>query len=174
MLTSMLYFYIQYIYIYYTTWEISSANMDFQSANIGRYYTDQQLIAQLRQRAVKRQSNDSQTQQNKWWKTLQFPLVSTEEGCRALCHCDLAVTSVLQLKVTLGPNGDSLTLVSLILTLVSNPYPSTCLMTRTLKIIPTQGHIYTHTHTHARACTRTCTRACANVHTYTDAHVHKA
>ena len=29
MLTSMLYFYIQYIYIYYTTWEISSANMDF-------------------------------------------------------------------------------------------------------------------------------------------------
>ena len=43
-----------YIYIYYMTCEISSANMGFYSANIGRYYMVQQLIAQLHQRAVKR------------------------------------------------------------------------------------------------------------------------
>ena len=34
---------------YYTTREIWSANMGFESANIGWYYTVQQLIAQLRQ-----------------------------------------------------------------------------------------------------------------------------
>ena len=32
---------------YYTTCEISSANMGFWGANIGRYYTGQQLIAEL-------------------------------------------------------------------------------------------------------------------------------
>ena len=35
-----------YIYIYYMTRKISSANMGFWSANIQRYYTVQQLIAQ--------------------------------------------------------------------------------------------------------------------------------
>ena len=46
--------------VYYTTCEISSANMGFYSANIGRYYMAQQLIAQLRQRAVKRQLNTTE------------------------------------------------------------------------------------------------------------------
>ena len=46
-----------YIYISYTTCKTSSANMGFRSANIQRYYTVQQLIAQLPQRAVKRQLN---------------------------------------------------------------------------------------------------------------------
>ena len=45
-----------YIYIYYTMRKISNVNMGFGSANIERYYMAQQLIAQLRQRAVKWQS----------------------------------------------------------------------------------------------------------------------
>ena len=48
---------LQHITHYYTTREISSANMGFGSANIGRYYMVQQLIAQLHQRTVKRQLN---------------------------------------------------------------------------------------------------------------------
>ena len=113
--------------------------------------------------------------------TLKFPLVSTEEGCRALCHCDLAVTSVLQLKVTLGPNGDSLMLVSLsntlavILTLVSNRYPSTCLTTWPLKSYTHKdictGHTQkTHPHTWARTQTRAHMRTYTHVHTHTRTH----
>ena len=39
---------------YCTTREVSSENMGFYCANTGRYYMGQQLIAQLRQRAVNR------------------------------------------------------------------------------------------------------------------------
>ena len=45
---------------YYTTHEILSENMGFGSAKIQRYYTAQQLIAQLRQWAVKRQLNTAE------------------------------------------------------------------------------------------------------------------
>ena len=46
---------------------ISRENMGFERAIIRRYYTGQQLIEQLCQRAVKRLKR-----QNKWWKTHSF------------------------------------------------------------------------------------------------------
>ena len=62
----MLFFIVEYEYLLHNAQYFEWA---FWSANIQRYYTVQQLVVQLSSARGENIAVDSETQQNKWWKT---------------------------------------------------------------------------------------------------------